>query len=117
MSITLVLVIWIFHAINDESVIKQVFTIAGYTYGPLLGLYAFGLFTPFYPKDAWVPIVCIVAPILSYLVTTHLMPMGFELLWFNGALTFMGLMFISRRLRETIEEILPVDTSEPVELV
>ena len=116
MSITLIFVIWIFHAINDDSVVKQVFTFAGYTYGPLLGLYAFGLFTPFYPKDNLVPIVCVLAPVLSYLISAHCLPMGFELLWFNGALTFMGLMLISRRLRETIESVIPSEMEEPIEL-
>ena len=56
-ALILLTVIIIFRAINDRAVIDKLFTIAGYTYGPLLGLYAFGLFTKFQVKDRWVPLV------------------------------------------------------------
>ncbi len=67
-SFILIAVILIFkYFIADESVIAKIFTFAGYTYGPLLGLYAFGLFTKLKVQDKAVPFICIVAPILTWL--------------------------------------------------
>jgi Na+/proline symporter len=93
MSLVLILVIWVFHILNNDSVIKQVFTLAGYTYGPLLGLYAFGLFTQFKVKDRFVPYICVAAPLMSWALTL-IYPFGFELLLINGFLTFMGLWML-----------------------
>ena len=103
-SLILISIIMIFRAVNNESVINTVFTIAGYTYGPLLGLFTFGLFTKYSVRDKWVPIVAILAPIMSYLLSIlsikwfgfHL---GYTLFLFNGMLTFIGLWII-RRPRE-----------------
>ena len=67
-SIALFLVILIFNVINDESVISSLFKAAGYTYGPLLGLYAFGLMTKRKVTDKLVPIICIAAPIILSLI-------------------------------------------------
>lgn len=99
-SALLFLVIIVFKWINNDSVIAQLFTVAGYTYGPLLGLYAFGLFTPLKPKDVLVPLVCIISPLaaflLQYLSSNYLgYKIGFELLLINGMLTFFGLWIIS----------------------
>ncbi|WP_372751203.1 sodium:solute symporter [Labilibaculum sp.] len=101
-SFLLLAVILIFRAINDDSVIAAIFTIAGYTYGPLLGLYAFGLFTKLNVKDKWVPVVAIVSPIICYFIKEIVMvkfgiPIGFELLMVNGAITFIGLWAIRRK--------------------
>ena len=99
-SILLFLVILIFRAVNDQSVIAAVFTAAGYTYGPLLGLYAFGLFTKKTVKDRWVPVVAILSPVLSYLLSTFSIELlngyqfGFELLIVNGLFMFIGLLII-----------------------
>jgi len=68
-SIVLGLVIMLFRAINDENVISAIFRVAGYTYGPLLGLYAFGLFTRRKVRDRWVPLLAILSPILSFLLS------------------------------------------------
>jgi len=102
LSFILLLVILIFRAINDESVISAIFTVAGYTYGPLLGLYAFGLFTSIQVKDKWVPLVTLLAPILCYIFSQNSMDwfgfnLGFELLMLNGLLTFIGLLVIRRK--------------------
>jgi solute:Na+ symporter, SSS family len=105
MSIALALVIWLFKLINNESVVKELFTIAGYTYGPLLGLYAFGLFTKFKVRDKWVPVVCIAAPILCFLLKTYVYPFGFELLLVNGALTFIGLSTLITGERIEVNEL------------
>jgi len=99
-SLVLIAVMMVFkYAIADKSVINKLFEFAGYTYGPLLGLYAFGLFTRWIVKDRWIPIIAIIAPILSYVVSdlslTYLnFEFGFFILILNGALTFLGLVLI-----------------------
>ena len=100
-SVILFFVILIFWFINDDSVISAIFTAAGYTYGPLLGLYTFGFFTGRKIVDKFAPIVCIAAPILTYLINANSelllfgYKFGFELLILNGLLTFLGLLGIS----------------------
>ncbi|MGB0402686.1 MAG: sodium:solute symporter [Salibacteraceae bacterium] len=102
-SVVLLVVIMLFKLINDDSVIKELFVAAGYTYGPLLGLFSFGLFTKFNVKDKWVPIVCIVSPLLCYGLKQNSeawfngYQIGFELLIINGLLTFVGLLFLAKR--------------------
>lgn len=99
-SILLAVVIMVFKAINDESVISALFTVAGYTYGPLLGLYAFGLFTPFSVRDRWVPVVAVLSPIICYFLSKYSVQLfngykfGFEILIVNGAITFLGLLLL-----------------------
>ncbi len=100
MSMVLIVVIVIFkYVIADATVIAKLFTFAGYTYGPLLGLYAYGLFTKWKVKDKWVPIVAILTPFVGYLIS-HLLQvslnfeLGFGILILNGALTFIGLVLI-----------------------
>ncbi|KAA9327302.1 sodium:solute symporter [Adhaeribacter soli] len=113
-SFLLMLVILIFRAINDQSVIAAVFKVAGYTYGPLLGLYSFGLFTKRHLRDKWVPLVCVVCPILTYITNANSKEwlwgyeFGFEILMLNGFLTFMGLLFISSRRPEQVSALMPV---------
>ncbi len=100
MSLTVIFVIILFKAINNESVIAQLFTFAGYTYGPLLGLYTFGLFTKWRLKDKWVPVVAVLSPIITYFIKVNSVSwfggyqIGFELLILNGLITFIGLLFI-----------------------
>ena len=106
-SLVVGLIILTFRAINDQSVISAVFTVAGYTYGPLLGLYSFGLFTKFAVRDKWVPLVAMLSPVLSFLVDSNSEMLlngyqfGFELLILNGLLTFTGLLLISRKKEST----------------
>ena len=85
--------ILLFNAINDQSVIKSLFTVAGYTYGPLLGMFSFGLFTKFKVKDRYVPLVAIASPLICYILNLYI-PFGFELLILNGLITFVGLYLI-----------------------
>ena len=99
-SLVLIAVMMIFkYAIADKSVINKLFEFAGYTYGPLLGLYAFGLFTKWAVKDKWIPFIAISAPILSYVISGissfYLnFEFGFFILILNGTLTFLGLILI-----------------------
>ena len=103
MSGVLILVIIAFkYVIKDESVIAKLYTFAGYTYGPLLGLYSFGLFTKFCIKDRWVPMVCILSPILSYFIDINSavwfgFEFGFFILILNGLITFLGLALLIRK--------------------
>jgi Na+/proline symporter len=102
-SLVVLMVIVLFEAINNASVISQLFTIAGYTYGPLLGLYSFGLFTRYEVKDRWVPVVAIVSPIVCYFLSIYDQLLlngynfGFELLIINGIFTFSGLWILRRK--------------------
>ena len=101
-SVILLLVILAFKYTVDESVIKEVFVAAGYTYGPLLGMYAFGLFTKWQVKDKWVPVVAIISPIISYVLKDNSeawfgYSFGFELLLVNGLFTLVGLWLLRRK--------------------
>ncbi|HAA11852.1 MAG TPA: sodium:solute symporter [Cytophagales bacterium] len=100
-SVVLLLVILLFKAINDDAVIKAVFNVAGYTYGPLLGLFSFGLLTKFKIRQGWgVIVVCILAPVITYVLVMNSADwfggyqIGFERLIYNGILTFIGLSFL-----------------------
>jgi len=99
-SLVLIAVILIFkYIIADESVIAKLFVFAGYTYGPLLGLYSFGLFTKWKVRDKWVPAVAIVSPFLGYFISELSaayinFEFGFFILILNGALAFLGLVLI-----------------------
>ena len=90
------------YVITNDSVISNIFKAAGYTYGPLLGLYAFGLFTKIKVKDKLVPLICILSPFLTYLIsffskTQFNFNFGFFLLVLNGLLTFLGLLAIKQQ--------------------
>jgi Na+/pantothenate symporter len=101
MSLLLAVQILIFHSLHNESLITQLFTVAGYTYGPLLGMFAFGLATKRPVQDRWVPWVAVAAPLLCYILKANAdrwlggYQFGFELLILNGALTFGGLWLLS----------------------
>lgn len=101
-SIVLMIVVIIFGYVIDENVVKELFTFAGYTYGPLLGMYAFGLFTKIEVKDKLVPLIAIASPIISYFVKENSFEwfgynFGFELLIFNGLVTFLGLLLFRKK--------------------
>jgi SSS family transporter len=95
--------IMMFYWINDQSVINSVFIIAGFTYGPLLGLYSFGLFTKWQVNDKWVPYIAVAAPILAYLISSNSeawlwgYKFGFEVLILNGLLMFVGLFLVRKK--------------------
>jgi len=103
MSIIIIFVIVLFKYINNQSVIAQLFTFAGYTYGPLLGLYSFGLFTKYKVNDKLIPVIALLAPVISYFIGHYSEQLfngyqiGFELLIINGLLTFLGLLIISKK--------------------
>lgn len=92
-----------FYWLNDQSVINSVFIIAGYTYGPLLGLYSFGLFTKMKVKDRFVPYIAVAAPIITFIISKNSeqwfwgYKFGFEALILNGALMFLGLYLLRKK--------------------
>lgn len=95
-SILFAIIILIFKAVNSRSVIDAIYMIASYTYGPLLGLFVFGLFTKKHPRDKYVPYICILSPLIcfatDYLVKQYTgYAFGYEMLMVNGAITFFGL--------------------------
>ncbi|MBT3664780.1 sodium:solute symporter [bacterium] len=89
-SIIILVVILTLNAINDQSIISSIFSVAGYTYGPLLGLYFFGLFTSYSVNDKLVPYIAIIAPVLSYIIQTYY-SIGFEILIVNALIVCLGL--------------------------
>ena len=97
------LCIMIFKWINDKSIINVILVVAGYTYGPLLGLFLFGIFTKrMLPQNAVMVIICIAAPVITYILSTNATKwfngyaIGIELLLINGLLTFAGLLLVSK---------------------
>ena len=100
-SILMILVIIAFHALNSEAVINGLFTLAGYTYGPILGLFLFGLTNRRNIRDRWALVVGLAAPLVTYLldnyseVLFHGFTFGFLNLALNGLLTYLGLWLIS----------------------
>ncbi len=88
------------YAITDTSIINSLFEFAGYTYGPLLGLYSFGLFTRMKARDLYIPYIAILSPILTYMISLFLsyyfsFELGFFVLIVNGLLSFLGLVLAS----------------------
>jgi len=102
-SALLAVVILIFKAINDETIVEAVFTVAGYTYGPILGLFVFGIYSKRKVVDKWVPLVGLSAPVICYFISKNSELLfngyrfGFELLILNGLITILGLLLISNK--------------------
>ncbi len=96
------LVILIFYAISNSDAISAVYTLASYTYGPILGLFAFGMMCKSPVRDRLVPVVCIAAPVISFFIQMWLKnqfdyTLGFELLLLNAALTMIGLALLIKK--------------------
>ncbi len=100
-SILLFIVILVFNGISDDSVITKLFIVSGYTYGPLLGLFAFGMFTDLNIKDKLAIPICVATPFLAYFINLFLnsqgINIGFLIILLNGMIAFGGLLAISKR--------------------
>ena len=101
MSVLMGLIIILFYYISDSDAISAVYTLASYTYGPILGLFVFGMTNCRPVRDRLVPVACILAPALSWITARMLLTLcgyttGFELLLMNAAYTFIGLLMLSR---------------------
>ena len=100
--VSILVILFFKYAFNDSSIIDKVLKFAGFTYGPLLGLYSFGLFTKWQIKDKFTPIVAILSVITSIILNLKSeawfgFAFGFEILIVNGLLTFIGLVLIRRK--------------------
>ncbi len=112
MCFIFVIFILIFRAVNSTSLIDAVYILASYTYGPLLGLFTFGLFTRKQPCDRLVPYICIASPLICYTVDSIAQQLwdyhfGYELLMLNGLLTFLGLYATAWRPCDCSRELPP----------
>lgn len=105
MAMAMFAVVCLFHIINDRSIVSAIFTVAGYTYGPLLGLFAYGILTHRTLNDRLTPYICIAAPILSYVLTRLAQiifdgyRMGFELLLINAGIVFVAVFLTGKKYR------------------
>ena len=100
MAILMALCIYVIHLLNNDSVIQTVYKVASYTYGPLLGMFCFGIFTKKSVRDRWIPLVVILAPVVTWVIDVN------SVEWFNGyvfsherlilnaALTFIGMLLL-----------------------
>ncbi len=99
----LFLIMVFFSSLNNDAIIEELFTVAGYTYGPLLGLFAFGMFTRFKIRDKFAPVVCVLSPVICYFLSSNSKVLfggytfGFELLILNGIITFAGLLILKKK--------------------
>lgn len=106
MSVLLVIVIIIFKYVLEDNVISSLLQVASYTYGPLLGLFAFGIFTNYSIRDNFVWLIAIFSVILTYLINLYSEELlggyifGFELLPLNGFITFVGLLLVRKSAKE-----------------
>ncbi len=102
-AVLYLLIIIAFKPFHNQSLIDTIFDVAGYTYGPLLGLYAFGLFTRYKVNDRYVPVVAILSPVICYILKLYSQEwlwgyqFGFEIILLNGLLTCLGLFIIRKR--------------------
>lgn len=101
MSLLFVVLILLFRVLNSTSVIDAIYVLCGYTYGPLLGLFAFGMFTGRRPRDRYVPYICVASPLLCFAIDRLAIAyadyhFGYELLMLNGMLTFAALLLSSQ---------------------
>lgn len=105
MSLLMVIVIMVFYELNDDSAINAVYNLAAYTYGPILGMFLFGITNRRSVRDRGVPAVVVVSPLLSYLLQSHSEAwfggyrISFELLLINALFTLLGLWFLSKKSR------------------
>lgn len=109
-AVLLLLVIVLFRVINDDAVIRNLFKVAGFTYGPLLGLFAFGLLTKRSIIDKWTPLVCVIAPAIAWYIGDHSAQwfngykFGFEMIILNGLITFVGLYILSVLKKNSLKD-------------
>lgn len=101
MAVVMGIVIYVFYLLSSQDAISAVYALASFTYGPILGLFAYGMFTKAGVRDKLVPVVCILAPVLSWLLQWSVdkyfnHQIGFELLLYNAAFTVIGLLMLRK---------------------
>jgi SSS family transporter len=103
MAVVMGLVIVIINALNNTSVIDAVYILASYTYGPILGLFAFGIFTKYKVKDKFIPLVALIAPLICFIFDKNSVEwfngyhFSYEILIINAILTFIGLLLLTKK--------------------
>lgn len=103
MALLMAVVIFVFGLLNSTSVIDAVYILASYTYGPILGMFAFGILTKKKTNDSYVPLVALVSPVLCFILQENSeawfngYKFSYELLIFNALFTFLGLCLLIRR--------------------
>jgi hypothetical protein len=104
-AVVFVIAILLFKVFNGQSVINALFRIASYTYGPLLGMFSFGILTRYKARDRYAPYISVAAPIICYLLDHFSQQLlwgyrfGFEILIVNGLLVFLGLYFTREKIK------------------
>jgi Na+/proline symporter len=107
MAFVMAAVIFVFNMLNNTSVIDAVYTLASYTYGPILGMFVFGIFTKRRVRDKYIPVVAILSPILCYVLQKHSASwfngyrFSYELLLFNALFTFVGFLALTKKCGKT----------------
>ena len=103
MAVLMAVCIYVIHMLNNDSVIQTVYKVASYTYGPLLGMFCFGIFTAKQVRDSWIPLVVILAPVITWVIDVN------STIWFNGyvfsherlilnaLLTFIGMLVLAHK--------------------
>ena len=105
-SLALLIVILLIRVINNQSVIAAINIMAGYSYGPILGLFSFGLFTRYQLRDRAIPFIVVAAPVLTYIISSNSeawfngYQFQFEIMILNGLLTFLGLFLFRKRQKQ-----------------
>ena len=107
MAVLMAVCIYVIHILNNDSVIQTVYKVASYTYGPLLGMFCFGIFTKRQVRDRWIPLVVILAPVITWVIDVN------SAVWFNGyvfsherlilnaLLTFVGMVCLIKTNKES----------------
>lgn len=111
-AVVFLLMVMVFKWANNPSMIGLILKIAGYTYGPLLGLFAFGILTKRNVHDQWVPVVAVLSPVICFFIDKYQnrlfgnFQIGLELLIINGVITFLGLLLISTSTQKNESQII-----------
>ena len=103
MAVLMAVCIYVIHLLNNDSVIQTVYKVASYTYGPLLGMFCFGIFTKRQVRDRWIPLVVIAAPVITWVIDVnsavwfHGYVFSHERLILNALLTFVGMLCLLKK--------------------
>ena len=97
MAALFVIMICVFNVLKNDAVINMVYQIASYTYGPLLGLFMFGIFTKIKVNDKAVPYVCVISPAICFFIESYVFSFGFSLIAVCAGLTILGLLIFRKK--------------------
>ena len=107
MAVLMALCIYVIYLLNDDAVIQTVYKVASYTYGPLLGMFCFGMFTRLHVRDRLLPVIAVAAPVITWILDVNSEAwfggyhFSHERLLLNALLTFAGMLLIIKKRKET----------------